>query len=122
MMDSFISDVWNTWRDEEYLDLCDEMRDADLTDSEMSLADRFNINFYDDVLDPLNIYHDIRKGNILHGILDKYEKILPFTEMYRITDSYLIDPSSPNWKNSSRHDDVMKVSADLRSIRIDNNG
>lgn len=112
-----IAGVWADWRDDTYEMLADELRDADLTAAEEDLETRFNIEFYDDVLDPLNVLHDIRKGNILHEQLDRREKTLPLSQMDRVADAWLATPAGQAFANHQKAETVTALRTDFRSIR-----
>ena len=117
MIDRLIAEVWHLWRDEKFTDLCDEMRDADLTAEEMDLSDRFNINFYDDVMDPLLPLIELRKGNILHEVLDRQEAALPLEEMHRLAESYLATPAGHSFAQYLPKNEIARAARDIRTIR-----
>lgn len=116
IINGFIADVWEAWRDEDYADLVEEMRDADLDDAEADLETRFAINFYDDVLDPLDIFTSIRKGNILHEALDRWEDRLPFAQMPAVAQAYLDGPGQA-FLDDKRGPEARRAAADIRTIR-----
>ena len=117
IIQSFLADVYYAWRDPSYPDLCDAMRDADLSLAELDLADQFNINFYDDVLDPLDVFYSMRVGNILHEMLDKHEPHLPFDEMYRLGQTYIDSDDGNVWTSHGSAEQIDRIVNDIRTIR-----
>lgn len=116
-INSFIADYWEAWRDPEYVDLCDALRGATQTEAEMDLCDRFNINFYDDVMDPLVVFHDLRMGNILHQLLLARSDSLPLQHMHRVADAFLATASGQSMAALASEADLMRVRADIWTIR-----
>jgi hypothetical protein len=112
-----ISDFWEAWRDPEYVDLCDALRGATLAEDEVALCERFNINFFDDVLDPLVIFHNLRKGNILHQVLLARSDTLPLHHMHRLADALLATPDGQLLGELVSVAELDRVRADIWTIR-----
>jgi hypothetical protein len=116
-INSFIADYWEAWRDPEYVELCDDLRGATQTEAELDLCDRFNINFYDDVMDPLVVFHNLRMGNILHQMLQARSDDLPLQHMYRVADAYLATQAGQSMASLASPADLARVRADIWTIR-----
>ncbi|MEL6691044.1 MAG: hypothetical protein AAFP28_12075 [Pseudomonadota bacterium] len=115
-INGFIADVWEAWRDEDYNELVEEMRDAELDAAEEDLETRFAINFFDDVMDPLDIFTSLRKGNILHEALDRWEAKLPMAHVPLLAQAQLEGPDAAFLKDH-RAAEAQRVARDIRSIR-----
>jgi hypothetical protein len=116
-INSFIADFWEAWRDPDYTELCDDLRGAVLTEAELDLCDRFNINFFDDVLDPMVILHDLRVGNILHQMLLERSDALPLQHMHRVADAYLATAGGQSMAGLADQAELSRVQADIWTIR-----
>ncbi len=116
-INAFIADYWEAWRDPDYVTLCDALRGATQTEAEIDLCDRFNINFFDDVVDPLVILHDLRKGNILHQMLQARSDDLPLAQMYRVADAFVATPAGQSMAALTDAADLARVCGNIWTIR-----
>jgi hypothetical protein len=114
---SLIADYWEAYRNPAYAEMCDAVRGATQSEPEIDLCDRFNINFYDDVMDPLVIFHDLRMGNILHQMLLARSDSLPLQHMHRVADAFLATPAGQSLATMISASDLDRVRSDIWTIR-----
>ncbi|MGL4319261.1 MAG: hypothetical protein ACRCS3_00195 [Paracoccaceae bacterium] len=116
-INSLIADFWGAWRDPEYVERCNELRGAAQTEAELDLCDRFNINFYDDVLDPMVILHDLRVGNILYRMLLERSDALPLQHLHRVADAFLATGEGESMAQLADANELSRIRSDIWTIR-----
>lgn len=83
-----VSNFYETWRADDYADACEDLREADHTESDVELMWRFVINLFDDALDPLFPVNDMRVGNIFMRQIEALPASFPYAKSERILRSW----------------------------------